>query len=217
MAGAPGFELGMADPKSEAQVDHRNVSLHGQTNSGLADQEVVGHEALLVVDTPPNVTVCPPWEERVDGDHRPILQAGHDFRAERGTLSHVGATAPGNLDMILRAKHGVVAALLDAHDGRKDMPAGRIVVDVGVTDGSTARAARCHLHVRRIEAEIRIRVAKHLSSTQTGRPGWTRSCGVGQSGLRFRTGNPRLLRGRVTTAVRRRRISRAGWLNRWVG
>jgi hypothetical protein len=66
----------LIQPSAPCQV----LKCPAATNGGqLSDQDIVGHEALLVVDAPPDVSIDIARRRGVDGDGCPVLDAGHNL------------------------------------------------------------------------------------------------------------------------------------------
>ena len=83
----------------------------------------MGHEALPVINAPPDVAVDIARRGVIDGHRCPVLEAGDNLGAKRGLLADVPAASGRHLDLICVAEDRVRSALLATHHRRKQMPA----------------------------------------------------------------------------------------------
>ena len=83
----------------------------------------MGHEALPIVDAPPDVAIDVPRRGGIDVYGCSVRQAGHDLRTEVGLLADVPAAAARQLDLVVVAEDRVQPALLTTDDGRIEVPA----------------------------------------------------------------------------------------------
>ena len=111
----------------------------------------MGHEALLVVNAPPNMAIDVAGRGRVDGYRCPVLEAGDNLCRDTGLLADVSAPASRHLDLVFVAEDRVQSALLATDNGRIGMPACGIGEQVHEARGTAALASVSHLDVRRIK------------------------------------------------------------------
>jgi len=163
----------------------------------------VGYKALAVVDAPPDVAVDVSRRGGIDGHRCPVLEAGHNLCAEAGLLANVPAAATRHLDQILVTEDWARSALLATDNGWVEMPAARIVEQVGDARGAPARPSVAHLDIRRIEPRVRVGITEDLRLAQTRLAAGTESVlPVGGARLVYHHRRDRgVFRGRV---VRRR-------------
>ena len=98
-------------------------SVYGGEGGGLTNQDIVRHEALPVIDAPPDVAVDVPRRSGIDVHGCSVREAGHNLCTQAGLLADVPATTARQLDLIVVTEDWVEPALLTTNDGRIEVPA----------------------------------------------------------------------------------------------